>query len=71
MANQELRLLKKFNYNTNHKKCGFTKIYQGPGNYQGKEEQIIKAILKIKFDSTYNKYYYIRTKVLSWTQNLL
>lgn len=28
------------------KKCGFTKIYQGPGNYQGKEEQIIKAIWK-------------------------
>ena len=27
-------------------KCGFTKIYQGPGNYQGKEEQIIKAIWK-------------------------
>ena len=28
------------------KKCGFTKIYQGPVNYQGKEEQIIKAIWK-------------------------
>ncbi len=27
-------------------KCGFTKIYQGPGNYQGKEEQIIKTIWK-------------------------
>ena len=27
-------------------KCGFTKIYQGPGNYQGKEVQIIKAIWK-------------------------
>lgn len=25
-------------------KCGFTQIYQGPGNYQGKEAQIIKAI---------------------------
>ena len=25
-------------------KCGFTQIYKGPGNYQGKEEQIIKAI---------------------------
>ena len=25
-------------------KCGFTKIYQGPGNYQGRETQIIKAI---------------------------
>ena len=28
------------------KKCGFTQIYKGPGNYQGKEEQIIKAIWK-------------------------
>ena len=27
-------------------KCGFTKIYQGPGNYQGQEAQIIKAIWK-------------------------
>ena len=27
-------------------KCGFTKIYQGPGNYQGKETQIIKALWK-------------------------
>lgn len=27
-------------------KCGFTQIYQGPGNYQGKEEQIIKTIWK-------------------------
>ena len=27
-------------------KCGFTKIYQGPGNYQGKKAQIIKAIWK-------------------------
>ena len=27
-------------------KCGFTKIYQGLGNYQGKEEQIIKALWK-------------------------
>ncbi len=27
-------------------KCGFTQIYQGFGNYQGKEEQIIKAIWK-------------------------
>ena len=27
-------------------KCGFTQIYQGPGNYQGKEVQIIKAIWK-------------------------
>ena len=27
-------------------KCGFTQIYQGPGNYQGKEAQIIKAIWK-------------------------
>ena len=25
-------------------KCGFTQIYQGFGNYQGKEEQIIKTI---------------------------
>jgi len=25
-------------------KCGFTKIYQGPGNYQGQEAQIIKSI---------------------------
>ena len=25
-------------------KCGFTQIYQGLGNYQGKEEQIIKTI---------------------------
>ena len=27
-------------------KCGFTQIYKGPGNYQGKETQIIKAIWK-------------------------
>lgn len=27
-------------------KCGFTKIYQGPGNYQGRETQIMKAIWK-------------------------
>ena len=27
-------------------KCGFTQIYQGPGNYLGKEEQIIKTIWK-------------------------
>lgn len=27
-------------------KCGFTQIYQGPGNYQGKDAQIIKAIWK-------------------------
>ena len=27
-------------------KCGFTQIYQGLGNYQGKEEQIIKTIWK-------------------------
>ena len=27
-------------------KCGFTQIYQGLGNYQGKEAQIIKAIWK-------------------------
>ncbi|MCR4630297.1 MAG: GNAT family N-acetyltransferase [Treponema sp.] len=27
-------------------KCGFTQIYQGSGNYQGKEVQIIKAIWK-------------------------
>ena len=27
-------------------KCGFTKIYQGPGNYQGKEVQIIKTTWK-------------------------
>ena len=27
-------------------KCGFTQIYQGFGNYQGKEEQIIKTIWK-------------------------
>ena len=27
-------------------KCGFTQIYQGPGNYQGREAQIIKAIWK-------------------------
>ncbi|SFJ02519.1 Protein N-acetyltransferase, RimJ/RimL family [Treponema bryantii] len=25
-------------------KCGFTQIYQGPGNYQGKEAQIIKVL---------------------------
>ena len=28
------------------KKCGFTQIYEGLGNYQGKEAQIIKAIWK-------------------------
>lgn len=27
-------------------KCGFTQIYQGSGNYQGKENKIIKAIWK-------------------------
>ena len=27
-------------------KCGFTQIYQGSGNYQGKKTQIIKAIWK-------------------------
>ena len=27
-------------------KCGFTKIYQGLGNYQGKEVKIIKALWK-------------------------
>ena len=27
-------------------KCGFTQIYHGLGNYQGKEVQIIKAIWK-------------------------
>ena len=27
-------------------KCGFTQIYHGLGNYQGKEEQIIKTIWK-------------------------
>ena len=27
-------------------KCGFTQIYQGFGNYQGKEEQITKTIWK-------------------------
>ena len=27
-------------------KCGFTQIYKGPGNYQGQEAQIIKAIWK-------------------------
>ncbi len=27
-------------------KCGFTKIYHGPGNYQGKETEIIKNIWK-------------------------
>lgn len=27
-------------------KCGFTQIYYGLGNYQGKEEKIIKAIWK-------------------------
>lgn len=29
-------------------KCGFTKIYQGPGNYQGKETEIIKNIWRSK-----------------------
>lgn len=28
------------------RKCGFSRIYQGMGNYQGKEAQIIKAIWK-------------------------
>ena len=28
------------------KKCGFTQIYQGLGNYQGKEVKIIKTIWK-------------------------
>lgn len=27
-------------------KCGFTQIYKGPGNYQGKEVQIVKALWK-------------------------
>ena len=27
-------------------KCGFTQIYEGLGNYQGKEEKIIKTIWK-------------------------
>ena len=27
-------------------KCGFTKIYQGPGNYQGKKAQIVKSVWK-------------------------
>lgn len=27
-------------------KCGFTQIYQGPGNYQGKEAQIVKSVWK-------------------------
>ena len=27
-------------------KCGFTKIYQGLGNYQGKEAQIVKSVWK-------------------------
>ena len=27
-------------------KCGFTQTYKGPGNYQGREAQIIKAIWK-------------------------
>jgi RimJ/RimL family protein N-acetyltransferase len=27
-------------------KCGFTQVYKGLGNYQGKEAQIIKAIWK-------------------------
>ena len=27
-------------------KCGFTQIYHGLGNYQGNEEQIIKAPLE-------------------------
>jgi RimJ/RimL family protein N-acetyltransferase len=27
-------------------KCGFTQIYQGSGNYQGREVQIIKTIWK-------------------------
>ncbi len=28
-------------------KCGFSKIYQGLGNYQGKEMQIIKFLIKL------------------------
>ena len=27
-------------------KCGFTQIYQGTGNYQGKEAQIVKSVWK-------------------------
>ncbi|MBQ5498937.1 MAG: GNAT family N-acetyltransferase [Treponema sp.] len=27
-------------------KCGFTQIYQGPGNYQGREAQIVKSVWK-------------------------
>ncbi len=27
-------------------KCGFTQIYQGSGNYQGKETQIVKSVWK-------------------------
>ncbi len=34
-------------------KCGFTQIYQGSGNYQGKKAQIIKAIWK-KYNLNYN-----------------
>ena len=29
-------------------KCGFTQIYQGSGNYQGKEVQIVKTVWKTK-----------------------
>ena len=29
------------------KKCGFSKIYQGLGNYQGKEAQIKKFLIKL------------------------
>ena len=28
-------------------KCGFTQIYEGIGNYQGKEAQIVKSVWKI------------------------
>ena len=28
-------------------KCGFTQIYEGLGNYQGKEAQIVKSVWKI------------------------
>ena len=27
-------------------KCGFVKVYQGAGNYQGKEAQIVKSVWK-------------------------
>ena len=28
-------------------KCGFTQIYEGLGNYQGKEAQIVKSVWQI------------------------